>query len=93
MAIRQKNTAAEPTQVNVSNYQNIPNLDPGLAHFDSLPDSAHVRLPVILSLFACSRATVWRHVKVGLIPAPIKFSARITAWNVGVLRKHFISMN
>ena len=93
MATSQKITAAEPTQVNVLNLQKTVNLDPALVQFDSLPDSAHVRLPVILSLFACSRATVWRHVKVGLIPAPIKFSERITAWNVGVLRKHLMSIN
>lgn len=91
MATCQKNTAAEPTQVHVSSHQNLANLDPALLQFDSLPDSAHVRLPVILSLFACSRATVWRHVKAGLIPAPVKFSERITTWNVGALRKHIMS--
>lgn len=69
-----------------------PRLDP-LLDFDQLPNSAHVRLPVVLALYACSRATVWRHVKAGLIPAPIKFSERITAWNVGVLRKHLMEMN
>lgn len=90
MVTNLKNTSAEPKQLNALSDQKIENLDLALRQFDSLPDSAHVRLPVIISLFACSRATVWRHVKAGLIPAPIKFSERITVWNVGTLRKHLM---
>ncbi|WP_432432129.1 helix-turn-helix transcriptional regulator [Candidatus Accumulibacter phosphatis] len=58
-----------------------------LKNFDSLPDSASVRLPVVKALKACSAATVWRMVKRGDLPAPRKISERITAWNVGELRK------
>jgi len=58
-----------------------------LKNFDSLPDSASVRLPVVRALKACSAATVWRLVKRGDLPAPRKLSQRITAWNVGELRK------
>ena len=58
-----------------------------LKNFDSLPDSASVRLPVVSALKACSAATVWRMVKRGDLPAPRKQSERITAWNVGELRK------
>jgi len=58
-----------------------------LKNFDSSPDSANVRLPVVQSLFACSAATVWRMVKRGTLPAPRKLSNRVTAWNVGELRK------
>ena len=57
-----------------------------LANFDSLPDSANVRLPVVSALFACSDATVWRRVKDLRIPAPRKLSDNVTAWNVGELR-------
>lgn len=56
------------------------------AGIDNLPDSAHVRLPVVQSIFACSPATVWRAVKVGRIPAPKHFGPRLCAWNVGELR-------
>ncbi len=58
-----------------------------LKYFDSLPDSANVRLPVVKALKACSAATAWRMVKRGDLPAPRKISERITAWNVGELRK------
>ncbi len=55
--------------------------------FDSLPDAANVRQPVVEALFGVSSTTVWRHVKTGLIPSPRKISERVTVWNVGELRK------
>lgn len=62
-------------------------VDDALKNFDSLPDSAYVRVPVVKALRACSDATVWRLVRRGDLPAPRKLSERITAWNVGELRK------
>jgi predicted DNA-binding transcriptional regulator AlpA len=58
-----------------------------LTHFDKLPDSAHVRLPVVAGLYGCSFPTIWRNVKAGKIPAPVKLTENCTAWNVGQLRK------
>ncbi len=57
-----------------------------LTHFDELPGSAHVRLPVVMGLYGCSASAVWRNVKLGCIPAPRKLSANISAWNVADLR-------
>lgn len=57
-----------------------------LVNFDALPDSAHVRQPVVKALFAISDTTLWRRVKTGLIPAPRKNGPRTTVWNVGELR-------
>lgn len=54
--------------------------------FDELPDSAHVRAPVVAVLRGCTVNTVWRHAKQGLIPTPKKLGPQITAWNVGELR-------
>lgn len=68
---------------NADNRNKIPD---ALANFDWLPDSAYVRLPVVCGLYACSPATVWRHVKAGTIPACVKLSERVTAWLVGDLR-------
>jgi predicted DNA-binding transcriptional regulator AlpA len=57
-----------------------------LPEWDSLPDSGFVRLPSLLLLFACSRATIWRWVKANKIPAPKKLGPRLVAWNVGEIR-------
>ncbi len=57
-----------------------------LANFDALPDSAYVRLPVVLAIFGCSRATWYRWVKSGRVPAPKKLSSRIAVSQVGSLR-------
>lgn len=57
-----------------------------LTNFDQLPNSANVRLPVVMALYGISPATVWRNVKIGNIPKPQKLTARTTAWNVGKLR-------
>lgn len=52
-----------------------------------LPESGYVRqsqlIPVILPF---SPATLWRKVKVGEFPQPVKLSARITAWRVEDIR-------
>lgn len=63
--------------------QHIPN---ELRLFDSLPDSANVRQPVVESLFSFSPSTVWRRVADGGLPRPRKLSVGITAWNVRELR-------
>src|SRR5690242_12874331 len=62
-------------------------LPDALKHFDSLPDSANVRQPVVQALFAISGPTVWRWVKAGRLPKPRKQGERVTTWNVGELRK------
>jgi hypothetical protein len=54
--------------------------------FDTLPDSAIVRLPVVKSLFSISSPTVWRWSKSGQLPKPVRI-AGITGWQVGALRK------
>lgn len=59
-----------------------------LKNFDSLPESAFVRQPIVQSLFGCSASTIWRMVDRGTLPAPRKVSGeRINAWQVGPLRK------
>lgn len=58
-----------------------------LRNFDTLPNAAHVRLPVLCALFGISPATAWRWVKKSTLPAPRKLSEAVTAWNVGELRK------
>ena len=62
-----------------------------LKHFDSLPDSANVKEPVVCGLLDCSPATVWRRVKDGGLPQPTRLG-RMTFWNVGQLRKALASL-
>ncbi len=64
-----------------------PLLHPSLQGFDLLPDSSFVPLPVVCSLFSCSKATAWRRVKSGQLVAPHKLGLRTTRWNVGQLRQ------
>ncbi len=67
-----------------ANESSIPE---ALKNFDLLPDSAHVRLPVVKVLYDCSSSTVWRGVKAGHIPKPYKLTQRTSSWNVGELRQ------
>jgi predicted DNA-binding transcriptional regulator AlpA len=67
--------------------ENTGALPEALKNFDSLPDSANVRQPVVEALFACSASTVWRRVASGGIPKPRKLGPRVTVWNVGELRR------
>lgn len=58
---------------------------PALTGFDDLPNCARAALPVVCELYDASPATVWRRVKAGLIPSPIKEGGS-TRWIVGDLR-------
>lgn len=52
-----------------------------VARFDSLPDSADVRVDVVATLLDCSRVTVYRRAHAGDLPMPINGKV-----NVGALR-------
>jgi predicted DNA-binding transcriptional regulator AlpA len=58
-----------------------------LRNFDSLPDSANARAPVVAALFGISEPSVWRWSKSGRLPKPKKIGVRVTVWNVGELRQ------
>lgn len=57
-----------------------------LRSFDDLPASAYVRVQVVAALRSCTPNTVWRHARIGILPAPKKLGPAVTAWNVGELR-------
>ena len=63
--------------------------------FDGFPDSAYVREAQIVQSTSrpnstaplpFSSPTLWRKVKAGTFPKPIKLSERVTAWRVGEIR-------
>lgn len=57
-----------------------------LHDFDSLPDSALVRQRTVEALFSICDVSVWRWVKSGRLPAPVKLSCRVNGYNVGEVR-------
>lgn len=70
-------------------------MEPKFLSFNSLPDSAFVRksqlvqsskLPGTRAPLPFSGETLWRKVKAGTFPRPVKFSERVTAWRVGDVR-------
>ena len=85
-AIIHRSTAAQTTQKIVI-HQSV---------FDALPDSAFIReaqlvrspkRPGVAALLPFSAPTLWRLSKIGAFPAPVKLSSRVTAWNVGSVRR------
>jgi prophage regulatory protein len=75
----------------------IPAVKTSITHsvFDALPDSAFIResqlvqspkRPETPAPLPFSAPTLWRKVKAGIFPAPVKLSERVTAWNVGTVR-------
>ena len=57
-----------------------------LKNFDDYPASAGIRLPVVAALNGVTPVTVWRWVKAGRLPAPIKRGG-VALWLVGPLRQ------
>ena len=69
---------------------------PAQSVFDQLADSAYVRAgqlvqssanPASTAPLPFSEPTLWRKVKAGTFPAPIKLSARVTGWQVADIRQ------
>jgi predicted DNA-binding transcriptional regulator AlpA len=53
----------------------------------SLPSSGYLReAQLIPAIIPFSSATLWRKVKAGHFPKPVKLSTRITAWRVEDVR-------
>lgn len=64
-------------------------------NFDALPDSAYLReaqlvpsskRPGVPAVLPFSPPTLWRKVRAGTFPKPVKLSERVTAWRVGDVR-------
>jgi prophage regulatory protein len=46
----------------------------------AVPVNVFLRLPQVLARVAISRSTLWRRVRAGSFPRPLKLSARVTVW-------------
>ncbi|ABM41755.1 phage transcriptional regulator, AlpA [Acidovorax sp. JS42] len=53
----------------------------------TLPETGFVRQKLLLSFVPFSKSTLWRRVKEGLFPAPIRLSVGITAWRAEDVRR------
>ena len=55
----------------------------------ALPETGYLRQSQIIpTIFPFSSATLWRKVKAGTFPKPVKLGPRITAWRVEDIRAH-----
>jgi prophage regulatory protein len=52
----------------------------------TLPTTGYIRAAILLTFLPFSGSTLWRRVKAGTFPAPVKVSSNITAWNVEKVR-------
>ncbi len=60
---------------------------PARTNFDELPNDGFVRqAQIIPSPLPFSGATLWRRVRDGSFPAPVKLGPRTTAWRVKDIR-------
>lgn len=58
-----------------------------IENFDSLPDTALVNKAAARELFGgLSETGIWRWIKAGIIPAPVKISGR-PHWTAGSIRQ------
>lgn len=59
-----------------------------LKQFCSAPSESRVKIDSVQALWGgISRTTVWRYIKTGMIPQPIKLGGRTCTWRVGDLRE------
>jgi prophage regulatory protein len=64
-----------------------------LAPLGSLPTTGYVRQSQLIpAIFPFSSATLWRKVKAGIFPKPVKLGPRITAWRVEDIRDFIVRM-
>lgn len=54
-------------------------------NFDHLPDSARIDQKAVETLLSCSATSIWRWVKNGTLPRPMKYG-RAVRWRVGDVR-------
>lgn len=52
-----------------------------------MPAAGYVRQRELLHILPFSPATLWRKVADHSFPAPVKLSERVTAWEVGAVRR------
>lgn len=54
----------------------------------TLPSEGFVRLAVVLQMYPFSRSSLWRRIKKGEFPQPVKLGPRLNVWDINQLREH-----
>jgi len=66
----------------------IADAQPGISStYGVLPVTGFVRLADLRQIIPLSDSTIWRRVKAGTMPAPVKLSPRVTAWKAEDIRQ------
>lgn len=52
----------------------------------ALPATGFIRLAELTLFIPLSPSSIWRHIKIGTFPKPVKLSENITAWHVEDIR-------
>lgn len=52
----------------------------------NLPATGYVRIKQLVRFIPVSRTTIWRKVKAGAFPRPVKLSQQVTGWRVEDVR-------
>lgn len=55
-----------------------------------LPETGFVRQRLLLRFVPFSKSTLWRRVKAGEFPAPVRLSAGVTAWRAEDVRRWIV---
>lgn len=58
-----------------------------LATYGALPATGFVRLSALRPIIPFSDSTLWRRVREGTFPAPVKLSERVTCWRAEAVRQ------
>lgn len=56
------------------------------ANYGALPATGFVRLSDLRPIIPFSDSTLWRRVRAGTFPAPVKLSERVTAWRAEAIK-------
>ncbi len=72
------------TVVATTNAPKTRNIDSTPAAF--LPEVGFLRQSQVLAIIPISKSTLWRRIRAGTFPRPIKLSARVTVWRVEDIR-------
>jgi predicted DNA-binding transcriptional regulator AlpA len=51
-----------------------------------------LRLPQVLDLFPVSASTLWKLVKTGDFPAPVKLAPNVTGWDAAAVNAHLVRL-